>query len=90
VRTTIDLPEDLLRTLKARAALGGVTLRELILRLIELGLQAGAVKRPASDLRRAPPPVVIPPTGMPIRAVSGDELARLEEADDEARHARSA
>ncbi|MBI3926759.1 MAG: ribbon-helix-helix protein, CopG family [Armatimonadetes bacterium] len=33
MRTTIDLPDDLYRTLKARAALNRVTLRELIRRV---------------------------------------------------------
>lgn len=91
MRTTVDLPEELLRTLKARAALGGITLRELILRLIEQGLQSATADKPRSNsARRAPPPIVIPPTGVPIRALPRQELMRLEEADDEAKHARSA
>lgn len=90
MRTTIDLPDELLRTLKARAALGGLTLREVILRLIEQGLQATAFKPVAGQTRKAPPPVIIPPRGVPIRALSHDEVRRLEEGEDEARHVRSA
>jgi len=68
VRTTIDLPEDLYRALKARAALTGVTLRELVRRLIEQGLgRPVGEKRPADH--RDPPPVIIPPRGKPIPAV---------------------
>lgn len=90
MRTTIDLPDDLYRALKARAALSGVTLRELVRRLIDQGLRQPAGGQPAGRSRREPPPVIVPPRGVPIPAVSRAELARLEEQDDEARHARSA
>jgi hypothetical protein len=35
MRTTIDLPENLYRTLKARAGLSGITMRQLVQQLIE-------------------------------------------------------
>jgi len=90
VRTTIDLPDDLFRALKARAALGGVTLRELTQRLIEQGLRSPVHGSAPGAARREPPPVIIPPRGKPIAAVPRAELARLEEEEDEAKHARSA
>ncbi len=90
MRTTIDLPDDLYRALKARAALSGVTLRELVRRLIDQGLRHPGGGPPAGRSRHGSPPVIIPPRGVPIPAVSRAELARLEEEDDEARHARSA
>lgn len=90
MRTTVDLPDELFRTLKARAALSGVTLRELILRLIEQGLQSQAAKPSLGSRRRSLPPIAIPPTGVPIQAVPREELRRLEEADDEEKSARSA
>src|SRR5204862_6920792 len=37
MRTTIELPDGLYRTLKARAGLSGTTVREVIHRLIEKG-----------------------------------------------------
>ncbi len=40
MRTTVDLPDGLLRALKARAALEGTTLKKLVLSLVERGLQA--------------------------------------------------
>ena len=43
MRTTLDLPDDLMRNLKARAALEGRSLRDLVLALVERGLQAPAV-----------------------------------------------
>lgn len=57
MRTTLDLPDDLLRALKARAAMDGTTLKELIQRLVRAGLAAsdrGGVPRSPS---RLPPPV---------------------------------
>lgn len=39
MRTTVDLPDALLRQLKARAALEGISLKQLVLTLVERGLQ---------------------------------------------------
>ena len=38
MRTTLELPDPLFRTLKARAALDGTTLKELMLRFVQQGL----------------------------------------------------
>lgn len=85
MRTTIDLPEELYRTLKARAALGGTTLRDLIHDLIIQGLRQppGAGRWPQAG--RDAPPVVIPSRGHPIGALAAAELRRLEEREDEGR-----
>ncbi len=40
MRTSLDVPDDLFRHLKARAALEGTTLRDLVVGLIERGLSA--------------------------------------------------
>jgi len=39
VRTTLDLPDDVFRKLKARAALEGLSLKDLITRYVTHGLQ---------------------------------------------------
>jgi hypothetical protein len=88
MRTTIDLPDDLYRTLKARAAFGGTTLRALILQLVEQGLRQPEARGQTSQ--REPPPIIIAPRGVPIRALSASELRRLEEDEDVSRHARPA
>jgi hypothetical protein len=85
MRTTIDIPDDLYRTLKARAGLSGVTLRQLLRQLIEQGLRSPRSEPSAS--RRVPPPVIIPPRGVPIPAVSREEIRRIEEEEDEAKYA---
>jgi hypothetical protein len=89
MRTTIDLPEDLHRTLKARAALDGTTLRELIQHLVEQGLRqpergAPSASRSAGS-RWGPPPVIVAPRGTPIEPLTSDQLRRLEEDEDVAR-----
>lgn len=89
MRTTIDIPEGLYRTLKARAGLSGITLRELVHRLIEQGLRSSPGKI-ASRSEFGPPPVIISPRGTPLPALSRTDLMRAEEEEDEAKHARSA
>ena len=85
MRTTIDLPEDLYRTLKVRAGLNGVTLKELVQQLIEQGMRSPRTE--ASRGRNFPPPVIIPPRGIRIPAMSREEIRRIEEEEDEAEHA---
>ena len=48
MRTTVDLPDDRLRQLKAQAALEGTTLKQLVLTLVERGLNTSARTRPES------------------------------------------
>lgn len=55
MRTTLDLPDELMRHLKARAALEGRSLRDLALDLIERGLRAPA---PSAKAVAAPLPTV--------------------------------
>jgi hypothetical protein len=88
MRTTIELPDDLYRALKARASVNGVTLRQLVQRLIEQGLRSSGGAGPTK--KHGPPPVIIPPRGVPIPAISRAELRLIEEQEDEAKHARLA
>jgi hypothetical protein len=90
MRTTIDLPDELYRSLKIRAASRGMPLRQLVQHLVEQGLRTSRSGESPSTVRRAQPPVIILPTGVPILAISRATLKRLDEAEDEAKHARSA
>ncbi len=87
MRTTIDLPDELYRTLKARAAISGVTLRELVQGLIEQGL--GSTGPQDASGARPDPPVAIPSSGRTISITPAD-IHRLEEEDDLERYGRSA
>ena len=48
MRTTLDLPDETFRQLKAQAALNGLKLKELVTQLIQRGLAAG-VNAPMAD-----------------------------------------
>lgn len=53
MRTSLDIPDPLFRHLKARAALEGSTLRDLVLALLQRGLSDGkntASASPSADL----------------------------------------
>jgi hypothetical protein len=81
MRTTIDLPDEVYRTLKARAAFRGTTLKDLVQQLIEQALsQADGPER--SNKTRPPLPVIIPSTGVPLPALSPEELGKFEEEED--------
>lgn len=89
MRTTLDLPDELYRSLKVRAALEGVPLRQLVHRLIEQGLRTASPGGGVGS-RPAPPPVIVPSRGAPIAPLSRVALHRIEEEEDEARDGRSA
>jgi hypothetical protein len=57
MRTSIDFPDLLFRTLKASAAMQGTSLRDHVLQLIERGM-----KQPAEPVKRLPMPVPEIPT----------------------------
>ncbi len=46
MRTTLDLPDETFRRLKAQAALRGFKLKELVAQMIDRGLAEGAVDPP--------------------------------------------
>ena len=84
----VDLPKTLYRQLKACAALSGLKVHELITYYLEQRLWTLPEQRPTRA--RSKPPVAVPPTGRRIPALSCKELARIEEAQEIARLARSA
>ncbi|CAN5739242.1 hypothetical protein BH23CHL8_BH23CHL8_12740 [soil metagenome] len=85
MRTTIDLPDELYRTLKARAALTGSTLRDVIHELITQGMRQPPRDGPRRGGTAEGPPVVITPQNIPIPAVDAAQRRRIEELEDEAR-----
>ena len=69
MRTSLDFPDPLFRHLKARAAMEGSTLRDLVLSLIEIGLNAPAAQATQPSTQTALPTVSL---GAPV-ALSGAE-----------------
>ena len=86
MRTTLDLPDDLMRQAKAVAALRGMKLRELIASFIEQGLGKAPQASPPEKVKRKLPKGVKKSTGKPIRALSNAEIEALI-LSEELRHA---
>jgi hypothetical protein len=90
MRTTIDLPDELLRQVKARAALDGLKLKDLIMRYVAQGLRqstqaaTGIGIDPDARPRRTELPVTIPAAGRTMPALSNGEIETLLEAEDAA------
>ena len=79
MRTTFDLPDELMRHLKARAALEGRSLRDLTLELIERGMRAPPIAAPpatsaALPMVRLGRPMLLPEGGLSNAGLS--ELAQ--------------
>ena len=80
MRTTVDLPDPLMREIKARAALEGVKLKDYFARLVQAALQ-----RPAELMgppRRSLAPVFHRALAKPMPALSNAELHALMDAQD--------
>jgi len=91
MRTSLDLPDPLFKSVKMRAIQQGVTFKELVARYLEAGLRdidgARSGDRPAP---RAPLPVAIHrQEGAPLHpALTNAELDALLVAEDQANDAR--
>lgn len=80
MRTTIDLPEPLLRELKARAALEGVPMKDMVLAFVHAGLSQRT--GPAQAAARSPLPDLVPNKALAMRRLSNAALmAVLDDAD---------
>ena len=75
VRTTLDLPDALLRELKAQAALDGTTLKSLIAELVERGLAQRSAK--PSVTRRSQLPSIVPRRPLAIKIPSNARLFEI-------------
>jgi hypothetical protein len=85
MRTTIDFPDDLFREVKAKAALDGLKLKDLITRYVEQGLRQG-VPPPAAPLRRqrSELPVARKATGNPLPILTNADIQRLLDEEETA------
>jgi len=82
MKTTVEIPDDLFRQAKARAALEGSSLRELMTEGLRRVLQT---PRSPTRLRRAPFPLIRAEAGASL--LTDDETAAaLAELDEEEAH----
>ncbi|MEQ1911293.1 MAG: hypothetical protein ABMA15_20915 [Vicinamibacterales bacterium] len=87
MRTTLDLPDDLFRQLKVRAATKGSTVKDLLTRFVERGLrQPDDTEAPTR--RRSPLPVIKRGRGA-IGNVTPQVQAGMDEDEDRAKLRRS-
>lgn len=84
MRTTLDLPDPLMREVKARAALEGLKLKEYFANLVQAALQ-----RPVGSAatQRSAAPVFNRAHAKPIPAMSNAQLSAIMDAEDAARYA---
>ncbi len=85
MRTTIELPDGLYREAKTRAVQQGVTLKELVVGLIQTGLRgAPAAEASPPAMRRAAPPIAIRrvPGQPPVQPLSNRQLSALLEKEE--------
>lgn len=78
MRSTFDLPDDLVKRAKIAAVKRGITLRDLV---AEGLLRVLNDKSSARDRRMTKPPVQLPP-GHAIPLCSNQELAEILESED--------
>lgn len=97
MKTTLDLPEDLVREVKLRAVMQGRTLKDLVAEVLRRGLEIAPVSRsndsPASERGEIDEnglPVIRCQPGAPASRMSLEELLALEQdalAEDDMKRA---
>lgn len=73
MRTTLDLPDDLLRRAKIEAVERGATLRQLVVDALQR--EMANTERPRKRLTKPP---VKPSADAPLRGMSPEEIKRLD------------
>ncbi|MCI0347963.1 MAG: hypothetical protein L0Z53_00930 [Acidobacteriales bacterium] len=85
MKTTLEIPEPLFKQVKARAALEGLKLKDVVASALN-----GYLKRPkASSKKRCPFPLVSGKGGRLLRKMSNQTVAILEEKEELERYRRS-
>lgn len=86
MRTTLDLPDELFRQVKAKAAMEGARLKDLLTRYVQNGLQQRPEERPA---RRSKLPVIKRRGKQTVSLLTTEQQAKLDGEGDVARLDRS-
>ncbi len=88
MRTTLDLPDELFRQVKAKAALEGVALKNLLTRYVESGLRQPP-SPPGSSRERSKLPIIKARGKAIIPNLSSELQAKLDQEEDLAKLRRS-
>jgi hypothetical protein len=84
MRTTIDLPDELFRQVKAKAALSGVKMKDLITRYVEQGLKDVPPLTTPRGRRRSELPVARAATGCSLPSLTNVDLQRILDEEEAA------
>lgn len=84
MRTTIDLPDETFRQVKAKAALSGLKLKDLITLYVEQGLMGGPPSSSGPPRRRSELPVARAATGRTLPALTNAEIQRILDEEEAA------
>lgn len=87
MRTTLDLPDETFRKLKAEAALRGFKLKELVTQFIETGLAASR-NEPTSNRARSTIPIAREADGSVTPALTNAQLYAILDEEDLAEYNR--
>jgi Arc/MetJ family transcription regulator len=82
MRTTIDLPDELFRQAKAKAALEGLSLKDVITHFVEQGLRPGALSSAPQRRRRSELPVARAAMGRTLPDLTRAEIHRILEEEE--------
>lgn len=85
MRTTLDIPDPLMREVKARAALEGLKLKEYFANVVQAALKS-PVGVPGA-VQRSPAPVFQRVRAKPMPAMGSAQLNAILDAEDVARYA---
>ena len=88
MRTTIDLPEELLRQTKAVAAFRGMKMKDLVEEFVRSGLGQSSRKNRTEPGMKCSIPVTIPADGRNIPPLTNAHIFDILEAEDDLRHDR--
>ncbi|NJL18754.1 MAG: hypothetical protein HC901_00030 [Bdellovibrionaceae bacterium] len=87
MKTTLDLPDDLVRRMKIRAVEAGIPLKRLVTELLRQSLSAGAASAPSATLpvsehlmlNQRGFPVICCGTNAPASRMTAEELIAMEQ-----------
>ena len=88
MRTTLDLPDELFRQVKAKAAVEGLSLKELLRRYVEGGLRQ-PLKVVGETVERSRLPIIPRRTDYRVSALTSELQAQVDEQEDLAKLGRS-
>ena len=88
MKTTLEIPDPLFKRVKARAAMDGLKLKDLVSSALSAYLTKPKPSA-AEEAKRCPFPLVRGKGGPLMKQMSNETIAKLEEEEDIERHRRS-